>query len=115
FESFPPQKNGKIPQRGQVYHYLPPRPPQIHQAVYHCDRQEIIHFTEKPDFLRILLQITEVPVDALIAATIREVYHLRQHDRAWLVALGRSLSLLLKDDYDRLHHILSQVKPVLNT
>jgi len=115
FESFPPQKNGKTPQRGQVYHYLPPRPPQIHQAVYHCDRQEIIHFTEKPDFLRILLQITEVPVDALIAATIREVYHLRQHDRAWLVALGRSLSLLLKDDYDRLHHILSQVKPVLNT
>ncbi|MGL5035306.1 MAG: HAS-barrel domain-containing protein [Microcystaceae cyanobacterium] len=105
-------RNGRaLSDRGQVYHYLPPRPPQIHQAVYQCDRGEIIYFTEKPDFLRILLQISNVPVDALMAATIREVYTLRDFDRAWLVNLGRNLSLLLKDDYDRLHYILSQVMP----
>jgi hypothetical protein len=36
---------------------------------------------------------------------------LRKCDRPWLVMLGRNLSLLLKDDYDRLHYILSQIMP----
>jgi hypothetical protein len=71
----------------------------------------MIHFTEKPDFLRILLQVKDAPVDALIAAVIREIYTLRKYDRTWLVMVGRNLSLLLKDDYDRLHYILSQIMP----
>jgi len=105
-------RNGNIKQqRGQIYHYLPPRPPQIHQAVYQCDREDLIHFTEKPDFLRILLQVKDAPVDALIAAVVRDIYTLRKCDRPWLVMLGRNLSLLLKDDYDRLHYILSQIMP----
>jgi hypothetical protein len=95
--------------QGAVYQHLPPRPPQIHQAVYGCDRQEVVEFTAKMDFLRTLLQMTGIPTDALIAATLREVYQLRQGDRAWLVQAGRTLSVLLKDDYDRLRAILSQV------
>ena len=94
---------------GQIYHYLPPRPPQIHQAVFQCDRSEIMDFTDKPDFLRVLLQVTDAPADALIAATVRDIYRLRKGDRAWLVTVGRNLSLLLKDDYDRLRYILSQI------
>lgn len=109
FEMPPTGRNGKSSQTGQVYHYLPPRPPQIHQAVFHCDRDEIVQFTESPDFLRILLQVTDAPTDALIAATVREIYRLRNGDRAWLVSIGRNLSLLLKDDYDRLRYILSQI------
>jgi hypothetical protein len=91
------------------YHHLPPRPPQIHQAVYRCDTPEIIDFTQRLDFLNTLLQVHGVPVDALIAATLRELYQLRQADRPWLVQAGRTLSLLLKDDYDRLQQILNQV------
>ena len=94
---------------GQIYHYLPPRPPQIHQAVFQCDRSEILDFTDQPDFLRVLLQVTDAPADALIAATVRDIYRLRKGDRAWLVTVGRNLSLLLKDDYDRLRYILSQI------
>jgi hypothetical protein len=94
---------------GQIYHYLPPRPPQIHQAVFQCDRAEIMDFTDQPDFLRVLLQVTDAPADALIAATVRDIYRLRKGDRAWLVTVGRNLSLLLKDDYDRLRYILSQI------
>jgi hypothetical protein len=112
FETPARNRNGNIKkQRGQIYHYLPPRPPQIHQAVYQCDREDMIHFTEKPDFLRILLQVKDAPVDALIAAVIREIYTLRKYERTWLVMVGRNLSLLLKDDYDRLHYILSQIMP----
>jgi hypothetical protein len=92
-----------------VYQYLPPRPPQIHQAVYRCEPEAVIHFSERLDFLRTLLQVNNAPVEALTAAAIREVYRLRQADREWLVRAGRTLSVLLKDDYDRLRFILSQL------
>ncbi|MEM9904063.1 MAG: HAS-barrel domain-containing protein [Cyanobacteria bacterium P01_D01_bin.44] len=91
------------------YQHLPPRPPQVHQAVYRCESDEVIAFTEQLDFLRILLQVNGVPTDSLTAAAIREVYHLRGLDRGWLVQAGRSVSVLLKDDYDRLRLILSQI------
>ncbi|BFM38676.1 HAS-barrel domain-containing protein [Synechocystis sp. LKSZ1] len=107
FEQAPASNNGH--HRGSIYHYLPPCPPQIHQAVYQCAPEEVIHFSEKPDFLRILLEVKEAPVDALVAATVRGVYGLRKGDHRWLVNVGRHLSLLLKDDYDRLRYILSQV------
>ncbi|QDZ39099.1 hypothetical protein FRE64_03600 [Euhalothece natronophila Z-M001] len=93
----------------RCYQYLPPRPPQIHQGVYYCEQEEIIQFTEELDFLRTLLDVRSVPVDSLVAAVLREIYRLRQADRDWLVQAGRKLSTLLKDDYDRLRYILSQV------
>jgi hypothetical protein len=92
-----------------LYQYLPPRPPQIHQAVYRCEPDVIIKFTDNLDFLRTLLLINAAPVESLIAAAIRGVYQLRKADREWLIKAGRSLSILLKDDYDRLRFILSQI------
>ncbi|MFB2981067.1 HAS-barrel domain-containing protein [Microseira sp. BLCC-F43] len=92
-----------------IYQHLPPRPPQVHQAVYRCQPEEVVKFSEKLDFLRTLLQVKGAPVEALAAAAIREVYQLRKADRAWLVQAGRTLSTLLKDDYDRLRIVLSQV------
>lgn len=92
-----------------IYQHLPPRPPQVHQAVYQCEPQEVIHFSEELDFLRTLLEVKGAPVDALTAASIREVYQLRKADRTWLIKAGRMLSMLLKDDYDRLRVILSQI------
>jgi hypothetical protein len=106
---FETPEDGANYQVRRTFHYLPPRPPQIHQAVFRGDRQEVIRFTDSPDFLRILLQVTDTPVDALIAAALREVYLMRQGDRRWLMEIGRNLSLWLKDDYDRLRYILSQV------
>lgn len=94
---------------GKVYQHIPPRPPQIHQAVSACGAAEILHFSDQLDFLRTLLQVNGAPVDALVAATIRDIYRLRKGDRPWLVQAGRTLSLLLKDDYDRLRIILSQI------
>ncbi len=93
----------------QIYQYLPPRPPQVHQAVYTCTTAEIVEFTEELDFLRSLLQMGNAPVDSLVAATMRTIYQYRKGDRPWLVKAGRMLSLLLKDDYDRLRIILNQI------
>ncbi|MEM9502763.1 MAG: HAS-barrel domain-containing protein [Cyanobacteria bacterium P01_E01_bin.43] len=94
-----------------VYQHLPPRPPQVHQAVYHCEPSEVVAFTEQLDFLRTLMDMRSAPVDGLIAAVIRQVYQLRQLDRDWLVQAGRILNVLLKDDYDRLRIILAQIHP----
>lgn len=100
----------KTPGKQQsFYQHIPPRPPQIHQAVYFCEPEEIIVFSEELDFLRMLLQVPSAPVDALCAAAIREIYQLRKGDRSWLVQAGRYLSTLLRDDYDRLRVILSQI------
>ncbi|MEM7771213.1 MAG: hypothetical protein AAF327_11980 [Cyanobacteria bacterium P01_A01_bin.37] len=93
----------------RVYQYLPPRPPQVHQAVYTCESRHIVNFSERLDFLRSLLQIPGAPVDSLVAAVIRTTYQHRKGDRPWLVKAGRMLSLLLKDDYDRLRIILNQI------
>ncbi|NJL64246.1 MAG: hypothetical protein HC903_23505 [Methylacidiphilales bacterium] len=97
--------------RNNVYQYLPPRPPQIHQAVYRCEPENIVKFTSSLDFLQTLLSLSNAPVESLIGAAIREVYQLRKADRDWLIQAGRTLSILLKDDYDRLRFILSQIHP----
>jgi hypothetical protein len=96
---------------GNIYQHLPAQPPQIHQAVYACEDVEIQNFTEELNFLRTLVQMNNAPVDELIAAVLRNVYQVRKCDRNWLVQAGRKLSLLLKDDYDRLGAILQQVHP----
>jgi hypothetical protein len=103
------QPTANVGYNQRIYQYLPPRPPQIHQAVYRCEPEAIVKFTEEFDFLRTLLFINGAPVDSLVAAVIRGVYQLRQADRQWLVKIGRHLSVLLKDDYDRLRFILSQI------
>lgn len=107
---FKPSSDANVTEN-QIYQYLPPRPPQIHQAVYRCEPEEVIKFTEDLDFLRTILFVSGAPVDSLAAAAIREVYKLRKADRQWLVNAGRTLSVLLKDDYDRLRFILSQIHP----
>lgn len=109
FQPYTVSGDRSVGEAGVIYQHLPPRPPQLHQSVFTCTPEEVIHFTAKLDFLRSLLQMSAVPVDALIAATLREIYQLRQADRDWLVQAGRTLGVLLKDDYDRLRAILSQI------
>ncbi len=105
------QRSGRSQLGSTIYQHLPPRPPQVHQAVYRCSTEEVVTFTESLDFLRTLLQVPGAPTEGLVAAAIRQGYQLRQADRDWLVRAGRSLSLVLKDDYDRLRVILSQIHP----
>ncbi|WOD41340.1 HAS-barrel domain-containing protein [Nodosilinea sp. E11] len=94
---------------GPLFQHLPPRPPQVHQAVYCCSAEAVIDFTDQLDFLRTLLAMGGAPVDSLVAAVLRQGYQLRKLDRPWLVQAGRTLSVFLKDDYDRLRMILGQV------
>lgn len=96
-----------------IHQFLPPQPPQIHQGVYACSSSEIVSFTENLEFLRTICQMGNAPVDQLLAAVLRHTYQVRCGDRPWLVAAGRKLSILLKDDYDRLGAILGQIQLVI--
>ncbi|WP_017326121.1 hypothetical protein [Synechococcus sp. PCC 7336] len=99
------------------FQYLPPRPPQIHQGVFRCDDIEIARFCRNTDFLRTLLQVQRAPTDELIAAVLRcsaaACAATSQSDlarRQWLLGAGRSLAILLRDDYERLKSISSKLQ-----
>ncbi|MFS8866944.1 hypothetical protein [Synechococcus sp. H65.1] len=94
----------------RVYQYLPPRPPQIHQPVYPCSEGQVREFCRSFEFLHTLLRINSIPSDELVAAAIRQTYRLLNRDRHWLVQVGRQLSLLLREDYERLRAILRKIE-----
>jgi hypothetical protein len=95
----------------RYFHYLPPRPPQLHQSVFECNIDEILQFTENLDYMRTLLEASTNGLnDALLAANIRLTYKIRKAERDWLVKTGRQINQLLLGDYDRLRAILGQLK-----
>lgn len=94
---------------GRFYQHLPPRPPQIHDFVHGCTDGEVIALTEAFDFLRTLIHFGQAPAEELVAACLREAHRRRGGETAFLVAAGRTLSGLLRNDYERLTAILSRL------
>ncbi len=94
-----------------VYRHLPPLPPDVHDFVYSATKSEVIALTENFDFLRLLLTVSAVPTDELLAATIREAYRLHDGQYEFLVTAGQALSQLLHNDYERLVSLLRKIRP----
>jgi len=91
---------------------LPSQPPRIHSFVYACSLAEVREFTRQCDYLRTLFTISQVPPDELIIATIRNTLDAHGEDSPhYLVQVGKELSRLLRDDYDRLSSILRRISP----
>ncbi|MCI0529137.1 MAG: hypothetical protein L0Y56_17005, partial [Nitrospira sp.] len=86
--------------------------PRIHSFVYTCSWEEVREFTQQSDYLRTLFTISRIPPDELIIATVRntlEAHAMRSHP--YLIQVGKELSRLLRDDYDRLSSILRRIAP----
>ncbi|NJL97843.1 MAG: hypothetical protein HC924_02950 [Synechococcaceae cyanobacterium SM2_3_2] len=98
---------GSEPRR--THHFLPPRPPQIHQPVYRCADETVAQFCQDLGFLRTLLQVTGIPSEELMAAVLRHCHRIVHYDRDWLVAVGQQLSVLLRENYDQLRAIVSKL------
>lgn len=98
-------------QGGRFFQHLPPHPPQIHDFVYACPGSEVQAFTERLDFLRTLIKTAGIPTDELVPALLRQAGAVRNFDRNFMVAAGKELSSLLRDDYDRLMAMLRRLKP----
>jgi hypothetical protein len=98
-------------QNDKVYQFIPPHPPQIHDFVFSCSANEVYQITQKMEYLRTLLNSGTSLCEELVAASIRFAYISRGCDRNFLIEVGRELSNLLKDNFDRLSAILRRIKP----
>jgi hypothetical protein len=99
-------------QEGKLYRRLPPQPVPVHAFVYFCPPEEIKEFADSFDFLPLLINGNNLPVDAgeLTAAALREMSRAQDDPRAFLVAAGKELAGLLRQDYVRLKTILGRLK-----
>jgi hypothetical protein len=94
-----------------IRHYLPPQPPPLHYSVYTCTADQVVRFTGRLTYLRLLLDIPEIASEQLLAAHIREVYRCRGDDAEWLSGTAREVAGLLKSDYERLMTVLYGIEP----
>jgi hypothetical protein len=95
-----------------IQQILPSQPPRIHSFVYTCSLEEVRAFTEQTDYLRTLFTVSRVPPDELIIATIRNTLEAHaENPGLYLIKVGKELSRLLRDDYDRLSSILRRISP----
>jgi len=99
-------------QDDKLYHYLPPKPARIHSFVYLCPPEEVRQFSQSFNFLTMLLN-TRLPIsqDELIAACLRYLSQAYEDRRAFLVAAGKELAVLLGSQFAQLKAILERIRP----
>jgi hypothetical protein len=88
-------------------------PPRIHYKARLAADAEVCHVTERPHYLRLLLQVPEAPVDEVIIHVLARAYTMRGGDRAHLLRTTEFLGRLLKGQYDRLVAILETVEALI--
>jgi len=95
-----------------VYHRLPAQPPSTLDQIYLSDPAEIVRFTARHDWLRIVLGSLDVPADQLLTATLRAAALARPEAQRdpYLVSAGRELAKLLALDLSRLDGILGHMR-----
>ncbi len=98
-------------QGDKLYHYLPPKPARIHSFVYQCQPEEVKEFSQSFDFLNILVN-THLPVsvDEIVAASLRQMSQAYEDRRAFLVAAGKELAILLSGQFNQLKAILGRIR-----
>lgn len=95
----------------KLYHHLPPQPARIHSFVHLCSPQEVKEFGQSFDFLNILLN-ARLPVasEELVSASLRQMSQAHPDPRAFLVAAGKELAILLSGNLNQLKAILGRIK-----
>ncbi len=102
--------------RGQaIVQNLPPQPPISLNVLQICAIDEIVAFTERLDFLRLIIKASQLPVDELIATSLIQAANLRAPEirRQFLVNAGREVARLLNADLIRLDALLHQLQLAL--
>lgn len=107
-----PDREAPPEARRLVYTY-PDSPPRLHYKAWLCADAEVLRFTEKPHYLRLLLQAADCPVDEVIIHVLARAYIVRSGDRAHLLHNTETLGRLLKGQYDRLVAILETLDTLI--
>lgn len=98
---------------GSCYHRLPPQPPRTLDEIHTCGNAEFRRFTERHDWIRLVLPTFDAPVDQIIVAALRLASAARPTNierEQYLVSAGRELAKLLALDLSRLDGILGQLR-----
>ncbi len=101
------------PENRRLVYTYPDTPPRLHYRTALCSTAELLRFTEKPHYLRLLMQATDCPVDEVIIYVLARAYNVRGADRAHLLRTTEFLGRLLKGQYDRLVAILETVESLI--
>jgi hypothetical protein len=103
---------------GQVHHRLPPQPPISLDVIHTCDGHELVDFTQRFDYFRLVLDNRDLPADELLAANLRRAALARGESLApggpgyaFLLDAGRELARLLAADPPRLDALLRRIRP----
>ena len=84
----------------RILHLLPPRPPVTLTEIYSCTDREICEFTRKAGYLRLLMDVTNLPAGELLAVHLRQAAraHVQLGDTDWAKrALEEVMDLLSGD------------------
>ena len=94
-------------------HALPPQPPITLDRISQCSPAEVVEFTARFDFLRLILDSPDAPADELIAVSLRHAADLRPpEDRTFFLReAGKELARLLNRDLARLENLLRRIRP----
>lgn len=96
----------------QLHRYLPSQPPRIHAFVQSCAPPEVRAFTERLDFLSLLLAGAVPLADEVAAAFLRQAASAHEDSQAFLTVAGRHMARLLSRDLQRLNAILQGLAPL---
>lgn len=99
--------------RAKGYSYsLPPQPPLTLAPVSLLEGEDLLQFSEKASFARLILASLNVPAEQLLAAALRSAVQARpegERDR-YLMLSGRSIARLLAGDLARLEQVLGALR-----
>ena len=94
-----------------VKQYLPPGPARIHGFVYQCSADEIKEFGRSLAFLNMLVSAhLPVSIDEIVPAALRLMSQSQEDPRAFLVAAGKELAVMLGGQFNQLRAILGRLK-----
>jgi hypothetical protein len=91
------------------YRYtLPPQPPLTMAPIHALSPEEIRSFSERADWIPLVLGAAEIPADDLVVAALRLAAAARAEAerRPFLVSTGRECARWLSNDLTRLDHLL---------
>ena len=96
---------------GRFEQRLPPQPPMTLAEIYPLAPDEIQKFTDRLDFLPLVLAAPQLPVDHLLAACLRLAALARPESarRPFLINAGRACARLLAGDLARLNQLVQNL------
>ena len=99
--------------QGEIIQRFPPQPPLSLDELHTCASGELVDFTGRFDYFRLVLDCRDLPADELLAANLRTAAEARGEGpgRDFLVNAGRELARLLAMDLYRLDAILRRIRP----